>query len=421
METVKSKRIPISQVKVNLDLFIHIFCFISVLLIGADRWGLNIGVNLRLDQLFLIIFVILLAIKGQYRLYFNVWIVLFACSSLISAVFAFDTTRGLIFWLSVFYNIVILIFGFASYVRTYGLKKMISVLRLSFYIQFAVLLLQLLLKVAFGYELSFLPSYGSVEDVFRFQLWFYEPSYLATYLTFWFALSVFMFLIAKDKNYLKDIVVCLAMFLISTSTTGFVGIMLVFVSAYLIWFASGRITLKKILFPLAVILLFLAFVLIFPSVYELFFARLFKMSLNESSGGRVALWAETFGVFKENVLFGVGPGNYGLYLGEDAGYVPTNVTLDILATLGISGFILFYELTLSLLVGCVKVYKKNPNADTRLLLACAYALLCFTIVLQANQGYLRLYHWMFFGIIFGGCISLKKKKGINNEKHYSQR
>lgn len=53
----------------TMDLVIHAFCFISVLLIGADIWGLDVGVNLRYDQVFLGILTILLVINQKYRLH----------------------------------------------------------------------------------------------------------------------------------------------------------------------------------------------------------------------------------------------------------------------------------------------------------------------------------------------------------------
>ena len=100
-------------------------------------------------------------------------------------------------------------------------------------------------------------------------------------------------------------------------------------------------------------------------------------------------------------FFGVGPGNYGLYLGQDAGYVPTNVSLELLATLGIGGFVAFYGLTAALAVQAFVLYRRRQTEQTFLLFSFALALLFFTVILQINQGYLRLYHWMMFGILWG--------------------
>lgn len=394
------------QAKINIDFFIHLFCFISVLLIGADRWGITLlGVNFRIDQLFLCVFALLLAIKNSYRLTVNYWIIAFTVFTFISSIFAVSIKRAVLFYCSIIYNIIFLFYAFASYVHTYGLKQFISVFRYTCYVQFVVIVLQFILKTVLNFEFSFLPSYGYYMGIPRFQIWFYEPSYLATYLVFWFSVACFMLFIGKEKGYIVDIILALFMFVLSTSTSGFIGIALVFVSVYFIWLCY-RITVKKLLFPLVLILLFIAFRFAFSSIYDVFIGRLFLKSLNSASGGRIEGWLETFQVFKQNPLFGVGPGNYGIYLGQNAGYVPSNVSLELLATIGLFSFIAFYGLTLSLIVSSINHYQKNKCAESLLFLACGYALLIFTIILQINQGYLRLYHWMFFGILWGSSKKL---------------
>lgn len=387
--------------KIDLDLFIHLFCFLSVLLIGADRWGVELfGVNFRVDQLFLCFFALLLAVKGEYRLTCNLWVIAFVGFSLLSTVFSVSLTRGVLFFCSIVYNVLFLFYAFASYVKYYGLERFLSVFRATMFVQFFILLLQFALKLATGYEFPFLPSYGEYMGIYRFQLWFYEPSYLATYLTVWFTLAFMQFLLNGKKNYLWDIFAALVMFLISTSTSGFLAIALVVGVVYLIWLFRG-VTAKKLAFPVILLVLFAAAAIAFSSMFEVFLGRLFDSSLDEASGGRIAGWTETWQVFLENVFFGVGPGNYGLYLEQDAGYVPTNVSLELLATLGIGGFVAFYGLTAALAVQAFVLYRRRQTEQTFLLFSFALALLFFTVILQINQGYLRLYHWMMFGILWG--------------------
>lgn len=392
-----------------MDCWIDILCFLSILLIGADRWGIDVGVNLRIDQAILCIFTLLLVIRKRFWLTWNPWIVLFVMSGFISVLCAFNLMRGALFYCSIIYNIFFLFYAFESYVRVYGIKKLISIYRKTLYVQFCIMLLQVFLKIGAGVELTYLPSYGEYLGVPRFSLWFYEPSYLTTYLSFWFAMSLYMLLIGKDKSYGKDIVMALIMFLLATSTTGFLAIILSCCVVYFLWILRG-ITLKKMIFPCVVLIGFFVFRFGFSAVYEVFFARLFNQSLDSASGGRISLWAETWKVFIENPLFGVGPGNYGLYLGQEAGSVPSNVTLELLATLGIFATIAFYGLTMTLCVRAVRLDKQICSKESRLLVSCAIALLIFSIVLQANQGYLRLYHWLFFGLLSGGIYQVKMKK-----------
>ena len=217
-----------------LDSFIHLFAFISVLLIGADKWGIDVGINLRLDQLFLVILSVLIFLKNGFYFSYNPWIISFLLFSFISVFFAVSMFRGALYFCSIVYNVIFLFYGFTNYIKLYGIKRFIRLFRMTLYVQFAILLLQFLLKAVFDYELSVLPSYGEHLGVLRFNLWFYEPSYLATYLSFWFALSLYMFLIERNRGYWKDILMVLAMFLISTATTGFLAIIHVCITVYLI-------------------------------------------------------------------------------------------------------------------------------------------------------------------------------------------
>ena len=400
-EGSRAVRHKLADKRLDLDLFIHLFCFISLLLIGADTWGVELlGVNFRVDQIFLCIFALLLVFKGAYRLTAYGWILAFVFFSFLSTLFAVSIFRGVLFFCSILYNVLFLFYGLASYVRHYGFDMFLRIFRLTMKVQFFILLFQFLLKLVTGYELPFLPSYGEYMGIYRFQLWFYEPSYLATYLMLWFTFSLIQLLLGGKREYVTDVLMCLIMFLISTSTSGFVGIALAVFVVYCMWLSRG-ITLKKLLFPLLLLVIFLVCLAAFPSVFEVFLGRLFDSSLDDASGGRIQGWAETWRVFLENPFFGVGPGNYGIYLGQDEGYVPTNVSLELLATLGIGGFVAFYGMTCSLCVRAVRLYRREKTKTSFLIMAFAVALILFTIILQVNQGYLRLYQWMCFGVLYG--------------------
>lgn len=397
----------LSKTKINTDFFIDVFAVISVLLIGADIWGVNVGVNLRVDQIFLAILSVLLFLKNQYMLSKNFFLWAFVFFSLISTLFAFNPFRAVLFYFSIIYNTFFVYLCFYNYVKIYGFKKMIKVFRLSCYILFVIMMIQVALKVFFDYSFPFLPDYGLNMGLYRFSIWFYEPSYLATYLCFWLTLALIMFLKGKDKCYFLDVILCVTMLIFSTSTSGFAGLALSFVVAYIVWISSG-ISLKKILVLLVPLVGILVLYIVMPTMVTFYIGRLFSGDMNSATGGRIEKWAETFAVFVENPVFGVGPGNYGLYLGQDAGVVPSNVTLELMATVGIFGTVCFYGLTVLLTINSFKVYKKFKSKTTLLLLSAALGLFVFTVILQVNQGYLRLYHWMFFGMIDGGNNSILK-------------
>ncbi len=393
MEEVKIKKLHKTT---SLDILINVFMFISTLFIGADIFGINIGVNLRIDQLFLFIASFLMLLKDRFRLYKNNLLVLFAIFSFVSTLLSANLSRGIIFYFSFAFNIVFVFYLYTNYIRTYGVNKFIKLYRRTMYLQFLIVIVQYFLVVFFNYEIPFMPSYGTYLGIHRFALWFYEPSYFATYVSIWFTLSFFMFLVGGKKSFIKDVIMSFLMILISTSTSGFIGIFVGIVLSYIVWI-SKKITTKKIISLVLIIFLALIFKLVFNDIFNVFILRLFNSSLDTASGGRIEMWKETFSVFIDNPLFGVGPGNYGYYLGKDLGYVPSNVTLELLATVGIFASVFFYALNIFYIF---KAFSKKCRKNL-LVKGLALSLVTFLIVLQINQGYLRLYHWMLLGVIDG--------------------
>ena len=63
--------------------------------------------------------------------------------------------------------------------------------------------------------------------------------------------------------------------------------------------------------------------------------------------------------------------------------------------------IAFYGVTASLFLRAVALYRRERSVSAFLIFAFAVALILFTVILHINQGYLRLYHWMAFGVLAG--------------------
>ncbi|MBQ6782380.1 MAG: O-antigen ligase family protein [Acholeplasmatales bacterium] len=397
----------------SIDRVIFFFMFLSTLFIGADVIGINIGVNFRLDQIFLVITALLMTLRNNFKIRDNKWIAFFLIFTLLSTILAINIQRAALFYFSIVYNVIFLFYLYSNFVSYYGPKLFIKLFRNTMYIQFLLMCAQFALKVFFNYEIPFMPSYGSYMGIERFSLWFYEPSYLSTFIAIWLVSSLYFMIICNSKGYIKDVIMALLMILMSTSTSGFILIALSIAVIYLMWIANN-ITVKKLLALVGVIILGLVLMLIFSDIFDVFIKRLFVNSLDESSGGRVTQWAETFEVFKDNSLFGIGGGNYGAYLGFDNSYVPSNVTLELMAVHGIFSAIAFYGLTISLIVRAIKLCKKS-NGRCKTVVAYTVALVIFTIILQFNQGYLRLYHWMLFGILDGMIIYYNRKLKYTNK------
>lgn len=391
---------------------IDIFVFLSTLLIGADVIGIEIlDVNIRLVQVFQVIALFFMLVFKKVDFKINLIMILFLISFAISSIFAFNISRSILFLFSAIFNVFIIYILYINYIRFFGINKFIKLFRITCYIQAIILCIQFAIKIFFDYDIPFLPNYGEFMGIPRFQLWFYEPSYLVTYMIFWFTLSLYMFLINNKTSYLLDVILSFCLFIVSTSTSGFIGLAMTIVLIYLLWLTKG-FNKKKLIFPIVVVVLCVAVYLIFPDMVKHFVGRLFTMTLDEASGGRISAYTQTFTVFKENVLFGVGSGCYGLYLGLGTDVVPTNVTLDLLATLGIVGTVLFYAIYLKMFVDVYKLYKVNKSSH-RIIAPLILGLIMFTILLQFNQGYLRLYHWMIFGMV-EGAISYYKRQYLCN-------
>lgn len=382
------------------------FVFLSTLLLGADIFGFSLaGLNVRVDQFFLVIAAALLLLKRSFRLKAPFWAWGLLCLSLVSSVFAVSAIRALAFTASLLFNLVFVFALYASYVRAYGFRPFVKMLRATFIVQAMLLWLQFLLKVVFKIELPFMPSYGEYLGIPRFSLWFYEPSYLVTYFIFWYALSVYMLLVRKAKRYFFDVLLGLSCFIIATSTTGLVGVVVVTAITFLISFFKG-ITLRKIIVLGLVVIAGVAVFVTFQSVFAVFIGRLFEGNLDVASGGRIGQWAESFGVFLSHPFLGVGPGCYGLYVANDTTVVPSNVTLELMATLGFLAPVFFYGLTLYLTIIGVSAAKRYRKPE---LFGLVIGLWAFTLMLQVNQGFLRLYHWMIFGLIYGAVFDAKKR------------
>lgn len=413
---MESAVISRSEYKTNsysttLDLLIHCLCFLSVLFIGADIIGIHIGVNLRLDQIFLLLLTICLIIRNSYKLNRSIPVIAFILLTFISSLLAYNVIRGFIYYVSILYNVFVVFYCFSNYITTYGLNKTINICRKTIYVQIALLLLQIFLKV--GLNISIFTDYGYYFGIPRFCLWFYEPSYFATYFVFWFTFCFYQLIINQKKDYLKDVLCCAIAILLSTSGTGYIGLALSVVIVYLIWI-SKDITSKKLVVLAGLIAIVVVLSIVFRSVIDVFVNRIFNDGLSNASGGRVEGWSETYKVFQDNILFGVGPGNYGLYLFDDASIVPTNVTLELLSTTGLFATIAFYSLTIAYIVRN-RLLKDRNNSIVKINTALVLALVIFTIILQVNQGYLRLYHWMFFGLIEGSFLINEKENLVSKQ------
>lgn len=382
---------------------IDFMTFLTILFIGADIFGIDIGVNIRMVQILAVFTIFLLVVKNKYALpKTNVNIVLMIAFFLVSCFLSQYKRITLPYFMWFVYN-YIFIFGLAySYILYFGFRRFYSIFRMTMYLQVILIAIQFLAELL-GHPIPFF-STGTFHGIPRPAIWFYEPSYFATYLSFWLTVSLVMYVCFKDKKQLCSVLFSLLGMVLCTASTGFVAIGLAVVIVILYSIRKNRLgTIIK--FALMLLILALIAYCLFRDIVNTFVLRLITQGIKGSDGGRTSMYGEIWTVFKDNWLFGVGPGAYGYYMGEDRSYVPSNVTLELLSTCGILVTILFYIFVFKIIYNAYKVGKKYRN---NYLIACSFGLLVFMIVLQANQNYLRLYMWMFFGILAGYTRIIKK-------------
>ena len=279
------------------------------------------------------------------------------------------------------------------------------------YIQFALMVMQMLLGYK-GYNLFGIQGYGLWHGFVRITLWFYEPSYLATYLVFWVMLSLSMWIIYGDLSYKKDAILSILAEVITTSTTGYLGVAVCFAILYILLLFNKRLSLKTLLILLILIIIFYSFT--HTALYDAVVGRIGRQGLAGASGNRIIGWFEGLEVFKMNILFGVGPGCYGRYLNDFDYHVATNITIDLLATLGIFSTVSFYYLHVYFAIIYFAIKSKDIKnkiciQKSNITVSVLLSVTAFLIVLQANQNYLRAYHWMFLGLLQGVLLTMLRR------------
>ncbi|WP_291943902.1 O-antigen ligase family protein [Cetobacterium sp.] len=235
------------------------------------------------------------------------------------------------------------------------------------------------------------------KGIFRPSLWFYEPSYLATYFSFYIGISLVRY--TFNKRYKKDLLFSWFCTALTTSSTGFISIG---ISMFFLVLLQNSLYKKIKTFLLVLVsgvLLFIIVAIIKFDILKIFLGRLFTEGIKTSSGVRVLGMIEALEVFKKFFILGIGANSYENY--HITGSPVTNVTLEILTNLGIIGFFCFGYFFYYL----YSIYKNKYSVEIKMMWI---SFLLFLIVLQANQNYMRLYMWVHIGIFIGMSQKIKK-------------
>lgn len=206
----------------------------------------------------------------------------------------------------------------------------------------------------------------------------YEPSYTALFLSPYCALVFYKYATEKvNAMHYVDFALLVGAFIAIKSST----------LAMALAFSMTAILISKISFRrllVFLVILFAALYIIYMNQYASFFlTRLFERGIVASGQGRYETMVNTtMKVFRENLFLGVGLAGYGSYIGI-GWYVATNVTVEMLAELGIIGTSIFV----------IWLLPSIPREKKFLFIAAI-----FFMTYQGNQNYMRLYFWAYLGI-----------------------
>lgn len=406
-----------------------VVAFLFFLTLSTDLIHIDISIfKLKLTHiigLFTLLFIV--SIRRRLFLQRNVFLCfsLIFLSMVISSVFSVHSTRSLAYsfvWIFVFFAYFL---SAVNLMQGLEENKLLKAYLASYYLIGSYAAAQFFCSI-FGVILPF-----SVQNVIfvRGSGFAHEASFYALYAIpiVSFINSQWLFSPKKSIGVLQVIFANLFL-IVSTSTTALLSYLVFFGIAFCV--SSLKAKLIRWFSSIAI-----GFALVCCAFYEMFkhtFLKFFYAGLvHESFQDRLKGITSAMKLFFQYPLFGVGLGGVGPYLAlqrfcpaytgevtdaECVGlepYNPTNVCTEILASLGLFGFLCFLALIVIIFRTIRQVLRKKsllPQERVNLLsffISTAVMLVC----LQVNQGLFRSYIWVHLGLGFGYAL-----KYLNNLK-----
>ena len=373
----------------------NILMLLYILLSGADIFSFKVfGNTIRIAQILAILLTIVFVFNKKYKIEKNFlkryFLLIFIHG--ISLFYSYSLKKSTEYFLYIIFNLIFSINLIYSWCLLNRNKKLIYIYMWSFRI---VGILEVIQFILGSYNIYFF-QYQIYMKIFRPALWFYEPSYLATFFSLYY-MSALIFYIKKIKIYRKDLILSIIFISITTSSTGYITL----VVGIILLIVFYRMEAIKKIFIIFIGIFFSMIILLLTNkdIILMFIGRLFRYGIANSSGERMNINLETLDIIKNNFLFGIGSNSFEKY----TGYSPMNVTLEIVATLGIIGILCFFITYLYL------QKKYNLNKKDIYVQALFYSFILFILILQANQNYMRLYMWNHIALYLG-IIENKKNQ-----------
>lgn len=390
---------------------ITVFAFLSMLLIGADRFGLRAGgMTLRVVFPVLMAACSLLYLRYQQDIRFpKALMVLFLLWGLAGAASSFgsyDPVKSVGYTIWILFNFFIIITLFYNYARYREPSETLSLWFLVFRIHGVLVILEVARNILAG-------TPGD-----RPHLWFYEPSYLAIFMTAYFGSALFM-LLRQGRALLPDFLLSALTMLLLVSATGLFGIMF----AILLNFILARQRWKLfagtvILGGLGIGTLFLFFQK--TAYYQLMIGFLFSGNADVldlillRAGNRVVRILVGWQAFMQNPWLGIGVGADNAYMEAnaipedawhyirpwtevDVGQPFCNAFVSVLGSTGILGFIPFT----GILVYAGVLLKRVRQGFSPEAAAVLIGFFCAFLAMQLDGTVQRYYLWSPLGIALG--------------------
>lgn len=383
-----------------------IIFFLILLLSGADKYSIEIaGSTFKLVQIIMIFLLLFSLKKIKMEIKIIIIFIPFFLAHLISVLGSFDLKRSIMFCFWYFFNfifIITLLYSFISKAKYKCFKMYMSIFRI-----IGTLTIIQFFSLLAGIKFSFL-NFQEYKGIGRPALWFYEPSYLAMFLSIYYSINLYIYFNKKDKNTLKNLIYSMIYLVFTTSTSAYIILTITpFILTFFIKIKKD--TIKTIMLMFTGLILIIALIYIIKKdVVVVFIGRLFESGFSNSSGERTQTIMKGIEVFNSN-KFGIGGGAYEKYLNTHT--PPTNILVEIASTLGILGLIGFLIFSVCMYIR----YKQTKSIEGR---ALYFSLIIAFIMLQMSQNYFRIYIWIQIAMFLG--ISAKKSKQNFEKRVFSE-
>jgi O-antigen ligase len=409
-------------------MFLEALLFLFFFTLHADQLSLTIaGFTFRLNNalgLFLLLFFLIRLEKRLFSFDRKALLAMLAMTASLLLSFVFSPYKERCGVFLAWYALTLALYFLFPYLACFelGFSKVFRLYMLSFFCVGAYGTLQFLFSLA-GIQDPFVSQPFIVG--FRPNAFAYEPSYYALYLTPFIVLVNFV-KVPKLFRWLAHI-----FFLLTTTTSAFFAYALFFILLPFFRLVSA-IQLCKIYGSFALAIGGLALAL--PSVAQGFFLKFFygdymqHHSFFERWVGIKNAWT----LFVQHPFMGVGIGgvpqalmeawltgnsrfNFIIQnrLGEDSLKVfePTNVTVELLASVGILGLLAAIFCVYAYVKTAREAYKKSTaKKEIRLFLLSALVLF---FVLQFNQGLFRTYVWTHLALTYAYFVLVWNQENVS--------